>query len=97
MTEIERLEKAILDLHGCKSKHNRSVAVHETFEGETVWKGEVEVFELQDQPQAKVAYAWTYKADDGKPRYVAVLGVSPINSPDDAVRAYVVAQAKKKG
>jgi len=96
MTEIERLDKAILDLHGCKSNHNRSVAVHETSEGKTVWEGIVEVFDLENHSLAKIAYAWSYKGDDGKTRYVAVLGVPPINSPKDAVRAYVVADYKKK-
>ena len=96
MTEIERLEKALLDLHGCKGKHVRSVTVHETFEGKTVWQGAVEVFELDNHPQAKVAYAWSYKADDGNMHHVAVLGVPPVNSPQDAVRAYVVTEAQKK-
>ena len=96
MTEIERLEKAIRDLHGCKSKHNRSVAVHETFQGQTAWQGAVEVFELEGNPQAKIAYAWAYKGDDGKMHYVAVLSVPPISSPNDAVKAYVVADYQKK-
>jgi hypothetical protein len=95
MTEIERLEKTIVDLHGCKSRHSGSIAVHETFQGQTAWRGVVEVFELHGHPQAKVAYAWSYKADDGSMRYVAVLGISPIDSPNDAVRAYIVAQAQK--
>ncbi len=96
MTEIERLQKAILDLHGCKSKHSRSVPLHETFEGETVWQGVVEVFDLENHALAKIAYAWSYKGDDSKIHYVAVLGVSPINSPNDAIRAYVVAETQKK-
>jgi len=96
MTEIERLQKAIRDLHGCNSKHVRSVPVHESFEGKTIWQGVVEVFELENHSQAKIAYAWSYKGDDGKLHYVAVLGVSPINSPNDAVKAYVVADYQKK-
>jgi hypothetical protein len=52
MTEIERLEKAILDLHGYKSRHSGSIAVHEKFEGPTAWRGIVEVFELDDHPRA---------------------------------------------
>ena len=96
MTEIERLEKAIRDLHGCNSKHIRSVPIHETFQGQTVWQGAVEVFELESHLQAKIAYAWAYKGADGKTHYVAVLGVPPINSPDDAVKAYVVADYQKK-
>ncbi|MBI3001948.1 MAG: hypothetical protein HYY46_26345 [Deltaproteobacteria bacterium] len=96
MTEIERLEKAILDLHGCKGKHARSVPIHETFEGQTVWQGVVEVFNLENHPQAKIAYAWSYKGDDAKTHYVAVLGVPPVNSAEDAVRSYVVSESRKQ-
>ena len=76
-----------------------SIAVHETFEGKTVWKGIVEVFSLADHQTAKNAYAWSYENDTGKMRHVAVLEVPPINSPVDAVRASIVAESKsvKKG
>jgi hypothetical protein len=66
------------------------------FKGETVWTGIVEVFEVH-HPKAKYAYAWSYKDDNEKSHYVAVLGVPPVNSAEDAVRAYIVAQAEKKG
>lgn len=42
-------------------------------------------------------YAWTYDGDDGKPHHLAVLGVPPINSAQDAVEAAVVAHVKKQG
>jgi hypothetical protein len=42
------------------------------------------------------AYAWSYKTDDGETRYVAILGVPPINSALNAVQAYIVAEAKKQ-
>ncbi len=96
MTEIERLQKAILDLHGCDSRHLTSVQVHETFQGQTAWQGTVEVFFLINHPQAKEAYAWSYQADNGETRFVAVLGISPIESPLDAVRAYIAAQGQKQ-
>ena len=48
MTEVEQLKKAIWDLHNCKSKHLRSVPIHETSEGETVWQGAVEILELEN-------------------------------------------------
>jgi hypothetical protein len=63
MTEIERLEKTILDLQGCKSRHSGSIAVHEKFQGQTAWQGVVEVFELHGHPRATFAYAWSYKAE----------------------------------
>jgi hypothetical protein len=46
------LEKAILDLHGCKFNWSKSVPVKETFKGETVWEGTVEVSDLQGHPTA---------------------------------------------
>jgi hypothetical protein len=96
MTDIERLEKTILDLHGYKGKHTGSVAVREVFQGQIIWDGVVEVFELDNHPQAQFAYGWSYKDDDGNTRDVAVLGVPPVESPASAVRAYFVEQAQKK-
>ena len=94
MSEIARLQKAIRDLHGVESTHLRSEPVHETFQGETAWEGVVEVFALKGHPKAGLAYAWSHETDDGKRRYVAVLGVPPIKSAQDAVRASIVAEAK---
>jgi len=95
MNDLGKLKKTILDLHGCDSAHAASIAVHETFEGKTVWQGIVEVFSLVNHPKAKDAYAWTYKNDAGELRHVAVLGVPPINSAYYAVRAYIVAQSRQ--
>jgi len=94
MNDLGKLKKTILDLHGCDSAHAASIAVHETFEGKTVWQGIVEVFSLVNHPKAKDPYAWTYKNDAGELRHVAVLGVPPINAAYDAVRAYIVVQSR---
>jgi hypothetical protein len=93
---LETLRKAIRDLHGCDSIHLMSVPVHETFQGKTAWEGTVQVFLLVDHPKAKEGYAWSYTADNGETRYVAVLGVPPISTAIDAVRAYIASQAQKQ-
>ena len=94
---IKTLKKTILDLHGCKSKWLESVPVKETFEGETVWEGLVHVFELIDHPTAKKCYTWSYIVDDsGKRKFVAVLHQKPVNSPVDAVKAFIVSEYKKE-
>ncbi len=90
--KIERLEKAIKDLHGFRSTHLQSVPIEATLQDDTVWKGVVEVFQLHHHPRAGFAYAWAYK-DDGKEHYVAVVGVPPVNLPIDAVRAYIAAES----
>ena len=95
MTEIERLQKAILDLRA--TVHVASIPVHETFQGKTAWEGIVEVFMLANYAKGlNRAYARSYKTDDGETRYVAILGVPPINSALNAVQAYIVAEAKKQ-
>jgi hypothetical protein len=63
---------------------------------ETVWEGTVHVFDLAGHPKATRAYAWSYEREDGKRRFFAVLGIPPINSPRDAVRAAIVAEQRAK-
>src|SRR4051812_22994803 len=93
---IGELEAAILNLHGCTAKHIETVSIIETFQGKTVWDGEVEVFELHGHPQAKKAYAWghaTGKNDQAR-RYVAVLDLPPVDSAQSAVRAAIMQEVK---
>ena len=73
--------------------HRESVAVVETFRGQTVWEGMVEVFDVTIPPPA-VAYGWAVESDQG-PQYVTVKGVPPAESPLAAVRVWLVAQSKK--
>ena len=93
MSERERLRKAIRDLHGVEATHLRSEPVRETFQGQTVWEGIVEVFALKGHPRAGLAYAWSQDTDGDGRNYIAVLGVSPIKSASDAVRAALAAEA----
>ena len=41
---IARLEAAIMQFHGCGALWHKTVPVHEVLHGQTVWKGDVEVF-----------------------------------------------------
>ena len=93
MPDLKPLQDAIRDLHGCESTWVESVAVHETFKGETVWAGQVDVFQLQDHPEAETAYAWSYVTDEntGRRKFHVVLGVTPVNSAVDAVRVVIAA------
>lgn len=94
MNDPRRLAAVIREMHGCQATHQCSERVTETFRGETVWDGVVEVFSITGRDDTDTAYAWTYE-DDGKLHHLAVLGVPPINSAQDAVRAAVVAEARK--
>ncbi len=70
----------------------------EVFRGQTVWKGPVEVFSVTGHPKAKKAYAWSHPEgpDDTRERFVAVLEIPPVESPETAVRASIVADRKKR-
>jgi len=93
---IQALQKAIFDLHGCKSTWVKSVPVKEVFEGETVWEGVVQIFEV-DHPTSKLCYAWSHRLDNSKKRrFFAVLHQGPIDSPEAAVRATIVDEVHKK-
>ena len=83
---IQTFEQAICATHDAAAKLAERVAVVETFEGETVWEGEVLVFQLQGHPTAQRCYAWEV---DGT--ITSVLHDGPVDSPEKAVRAAIIA------
>jgi hypothetical protein len=93
---IAELQAAILNLHGCESTYLESVPVIEEFNGETIWQGEVEVFEIRGHPRAKRCYAWGHVTGDNDQarRYVTVLELPPVTSPQTAVRAGIMQEIK---
>ena len=99
MTEVSasELKKAVESQHGGKATLVQSVPVDESFQGQPVWRGTVHIFELKGHPTAKRAYAWSNEIEGStKRRFFAVLHSPPIQSPRDAVRAAIVAEAKAK-
>lgn len=91
MNYIAELRDVIRKLHGAEATHVESVPVKETFRGQTVWEGVVEVFELHGHPTANKVYAWSHDTDDPqKPnRHVTVLHIAPVLSAAMAVRAAI--------
>lgn len=83
---LHEFETAIAATHGAKSRLVARERVHEQHQGQTVWIGEVLVFELLDHPSATRCYAWEV---DGE--VTAVLGEGPVKSAADAVRAAIAA------
>jgi hypothetical protein len=96
MDYIAELQAAILNLHGCTATYVETVPVTEVFQGKTVWEGEVEVFETNDHPKAKRIYAWGHVSgdDDQARRYVCVLELPPVDSPQTAVKAGIMSEIK---
>jgi hypothetical protein len=90
MNHIEELRDIIHRLHGAEATHRESVPVRETFNGETVWEGIVEVFDVYGHPKTNTIYAWSNDTGDPeKPHHVTVLHLGPIKSAAHAVRAAI--------
>ena len=86
---------AIQHLYQSDAKHIRTEAVHETFQGQTVWRGDVELFGLADHSKANFCYAWSYQDDSGE-KIATVAVLPPVKTALDAVRAHIVGEAKKR-
>ena len=101
---IAEIQAAFLKLHGCDATYLETVPVVEEFQGQTVWEGDVEVFELEGHPKATRGYGWSHvtgEHDQGR-RYFTILELPPVDSPQTAVKAAIMseiqnARKKKKG
>jgi len=95
---LTRLKLAVEHLHGTGSTWLKTVTIHELFRGQTVWHGNVEVFELENHPKSKRCYAWSHKdgENDQDERFVAVLEIPPVESAKTAVQASIVADGKNQ-
>ena len=64
MSYIKELQDVIRKLHGTDSTHIETVPIKEEFQGQTIWEGEVEVFDLHDHPETHRVYAWAHETED---------------------------------
>jgi hypothetical protein len=95
MNDKTLLRSSIENQHGGSATHVQSVPVKETFAGQTVWEGVVEVFDLEGSAKSTRAYAWSSPIEgSNKRRIFAVLHLGGIRSPADAVRAAILAEAR---
>ena len=91
---MEEQQRAILAVHGATARHIESVPVREVFRKLVAWEGTVEVYEITGHPKAKRCYAWTIE-DGGQLKTTAVLELSPVDSPQTAVKIAIAATAKR--
>jgi len=98
MNYIAFLQDAIEKLHGCASEHIETVHVDERFEGQQVWKGDVEIFKVPGHPETNHLYAWGVRESDDRPdlKAVTVLSVPPITTPRKAVQAYIASVYRRE-
>ena len=92
LNHLKLLQIAIRMEHCCDAVHRQTVPVHEMIEEKTIWKGDVEVFDLTGHPSAKKCYAWWQ--DDTGGRFVTVLEKQLVNSPELAVKSAIFFNAQ---
>ena len=88
-SELEEFQCEIQAACGATAKLVAKEKVYEAFQGDTVWEGEVLVFELLDHPAVDLCYAWEI---DGE--ITVVLGEWPVDSALAAVKAVIVADVR---
>jgi hypothetical protein len=94
MSYIEFLADAIRKLHGCPATYVETIPVSETFNGQIVWQGKVEVFQLVGHPQASFCYAWGFENDSGEMKAVTVLALPPVDSALKAVQVFIASTVR---
>jgi hypothetical protein len=86
------LKQVIFHLHKANPTWVESVPVREVFHGQTVWQGDVEVFDLTNHPKANRYYGWTH----GEPEeFITILELPPVTDAKSAVKVGVSYQIKK--
>ena len=93
----QQLKDAIWRLHGCESEYaGRDDVIEDFVDDDLYWSGDVEIFRLLGHPQAKRCYAWSQFTgeEDDDMRYVVILELPPVDSPQAAVRAAIKAEMK---
>jgi hypothetical protein len=91
---IDNLRSFVEATCECPATHEGSVPVKEMFGQQTVWEGIVESFTLTGHPKAERCYAWSY-IEEGKPIYVTVIELPPVNSAQTAVRLAIASGEQK--
>lgn len=97
MNLINELKDVIRELHGADATHIETVPVKETFQGQTVWEGDVEVFEI-DHPKTSRVYAWSHPTNDPEnPRqHITVLQIPPATTPLRAVQVAIAGMFREQ-
>lgn len=89
---LDALLEAIAHMHEVAATWLEPVPVHETFKGETVWQGDVQVFAIDDDHPsgATRVYAWSHAVGEtGRRKFYAILGAGPVVDAVSAVRVAI--------
>lgn len=91
---FKMLQNSVQQKHNCGAVHSETAFVHEMVGGQTIWRGNVEVFDLVGHAKAEKCYAWVYHENDQNSRFVMVLGRDMVTSPEMAVKSAIFFDAQ---
>jgi hypothetical protein len=91
---IDRLQKAVEKAADSKARHVASKQVTERFNGDVIWDGVVETFEIENHPKAKRCYAFPFVRNE-KVLVKTVLEIPPVDSPETAVKVAIASEARE--
>lgn len=93
--EESDLRAAVEGLYACRATFDRHEDVESYSGDELAWKGRVSVFQIHGNSIASICYAWSEPIEGSeKRRFFAVLNAPPVDSPEAAVRASIMADYK---
>ena len=96
MTYLEELETVIVKIHGCEARAVETVPVEEVYNGRTIWKGDVTVFELTGSPRAKRCFAWGLPDEVGALEITTILEIPPVTSAEMAVKVAIASRPRQE-
>jgi hypothetical protein len=76
---------------GGMARHITSTPVIEVFDGSLMWEGVVETFDVACNPNVKRCYGFSYREDDTL-TYATIAETDEVNSPEMAVKSFVVSR-----
>ncbi len=76
----------------CSAVHIQTQPVRLALDGQILWKGKVEVFQLKEHPEAKLAFGWGVPNGQGQTEFITVIGRPPLDNPISAVKAYLASK-----
>jgi len=95
MTErILNIKCAVEKNIGGMARHVTSTPVIEVFEGDLIWEGVVETFDVDCNPHVKRCYGFTYREDDSL-GYATIAETDEVNSAKMAVKAFIASRIQR--
>jgi hypothetical protein len=76
------------------ARHVTSTPVIEVFEGDLIWEGVVETFDVDCNPHVKRCYGFTYREDDSL-GYATIAETDEVNSAKMAVKAFIASRMQR--